>query len=128
VFDTQILAPLPKADRRVEFIQESLVDLELELKKCANSEEIKLITLHGDSTTEILKAATLLQVQAVFTNHDDEPYSLKRDALVRGKLAGVGISFFEFKDHVIFERSEVLTQGALHTGFLHPIKTLGLKT
>ena len=127
VFDTQILAPLPKADRRVEFIQESLVDLELELKKCANSEEIKLITLHGDSTTEILKAATLLQVQAVFTNHDDEPYSLKRDALVRGKLAGVGISFFEFKDHVIFERSEVLTQGGTPYGVFTPYKNAWLK-
>ena len=127
VFDTHILAPLPKADRRVEFIQESLVDLESELKKFANSEDIKLITLHGDSTTEILKAASLLKVQAVFTNHDDEPYSLKRDAMVRGKLAELGISFFEFKDHVIFERSEVLTQGGTPYGVFTPYKNSWLK-
>ena len=127
VFDTHILAPLPKADRRVEFIQESLVDLESELKKFANSEDIKLITLHGDSTAEILKAASLLKVQAVFTNHDDEPYSLKRDAMVRGKLAELGISFFEFKDHVIFERSEVLTQGGTPYGVFTPYKNSWLK-
>ena len=127
VFDTHILAPLPKADRRVEFIQESLVDLESELKKFANSEDIKLITLHGDSTTEILKAASLLKVQAVFTNHDDEPYSLKRDAMVRGKLAELGISFFEFKDHVIFERNEVLTQGGTPYGVFTPYKNSWLK-
>ena len=127
VFDTHILAPLPKADRRVEFIQESLVDLESELKKFANSEDIKLITLHGDSTAEILKAASLLKVQAVFTHHDDEPYSLKRDAMVRGKLAELGISFFEFKDHVIFERSEVLTQGGTPYGVFTPYKNSWLK-
>jgi deoxyribodipyrimidine photo-lyase len=28
VFDTDILDPLPRADRRVEFIRESLVDLD----------------------------------------------------------------------------------------------------
>ena len=31
VFDSDILDPLPRADRRVEFIRESLVDLDAQL-------------------------------------------------------------------------------------------------
>ena len=127
VFDTDILTPLPKEDRRVEFIQESLVSLDRELKKFAGSQEVRLITLMGQPVFEVPKAAASLQVQAVFSNHDDEPYALSRDALVRGKLAEQGISFFDFKDHVIFERSEVLTQAGTAYGVFTPYKNAWLK-
>jgi deoxyribodipyrimidine photo-lyase len=50
-------------------------------------------------------------VQAVFANHDYEPQAIARDAVVRGALATMGISFHTAKDQVIFERDEVLTQG-----------------
>jgi len=127
VFDTNILNPLPKEDRRIEFIQESLVSLDAQLKKHASSQDVRLITLMGQPVQEVTNAAHSLQVQAVFTNHDDEPYALTRDALVRGKLAEQGISFFGFKDHVIFERSEVLTQGATAYGVFTPYKNAWLK-
>ena len=39
VFDTDLLAPLPRADRRVEFIRESLVDLEQALRGVAITHE-----------------------------------------------------------------------------------------
>ena len=38
VFDTDILDPLPRADRRVEFIRESLVDLDAQLRQLAGHE------------------------------------------------------------------------------------------
>jgi deoxyribodipyrimidine photo-lyase len=50
-------------------------------------------------------------VQAVFANHDDEPAALARDARVRGALADAGIALHLGKDHLVFERNEVLTQG-----------------
>ena len=127
VFDTDILDSLPKEDRRVEFIQESLVNLNEHLKAVAKSEDVSLITLHGSAAQEIPSVAQLLGVQAVFTNHDDEPYALKRDALIRGKLAAQGASFFDFKDHVIFERSEVLTQTGKPYGVFTPYKNAWLK-
>jgi deoxyribodipyrimidine photo-lyase len=127
VFDTDILDHLEKEDRRVEFIQESLVILEQQMRSLARSNEVKLITLHGQSHALIPQTAAQLGVQAVFSNHDDEPSSLKRDAKVRGQLAELGISMFEFKDHVIFERSEVLTQTGNPYGVFTPYKNAWLK-
>lgn len=127
VFDTEILDPLPRQDRRVEFIQESLVNLDAHLKAFSQSSEVSLITLNGRADKEIPDLAEFLGVQAVFVNHDDEPSSLKRDSLVRGKLAAKGISYFDFKDHVIFERSEVLTQTGNPYGVFTPYKNAWLK-
>lgn len=127
VFDTQILNSLPKSDRRVEFIQESVVLLEQQLRELSSSTQVRLISLHGDASNEIPALASLLEVQAVFTNHDDEPYSVSRDAKVRGKLSESGISFLDFKDHVIFERSEVLTQTGSPYGVFTPYKNAWLK-
>ena len=127
VFDTDILDLLPRSDRRVEFIHASLVNLDEHLKKTTQSTDVRLITLHGSAKEEIPQIAELLGVQAVFTNHDDEPTSLSRDSLIRGKLAAQGVSFFDFKDHVIFERSEVLTQTGNPYGVFTPYKNAWLK-
>ena len=127
VFDTDILDTLPREDRRVEFIQESILNLDTHLKNTAQSNDVRIITLHGSAVQEIPDIAKLLGVQAVFTNHDDEPAALKRDALIRGKLAAQGASYFDFKDHVIFERSEVLTQTGKPYGVFTPYKNAWLK-
>jgi deoxyribodipyrimidine photo-lyase len=112
IFDTTILEPLPRADRRVEFIRDSLVGLDAQLRALAASHGIEhagLIVRHGAAARELPKLADELHVQAVYVNHDDEPDALARDAQVRGALSNLGIAFHTSKDHVVFERSEVLT-------------------
>ena len=52
-------------------------------------------------------------VGAVYTNHDYEPYAIQRDDEVRELLAKQGIGFHTFKDHVIFEKSEVTKDDGL---------------
>ena len=127
VFDTDILDPLPRADRRVEFIRESLVDLDAQLRQLAGDAAAGLIVRHGKAKAEIAQLAQQLGVQAVFANHDDEPQSLARDAQVRGALADRGIALHTHKDHVIFERQEVMTQmGKPYTVFT-PYKNAWLK-
>ncbi|MET0540844.1 MAG: deoxyribodipyrimidine photo-lyase [Variovorax sp.] len=106
VFDRAILDPLPKVDRRVEFIRESLVELEAELRRLGGG----LIVKHGVAETEIAQLAHSLDVQAVFANRDDEPAALARDAQVLGSLANAGIAFHSYKDQAIFDRDEVLTK------------------
>ena len=64
---------------------------------------------HGAAVDEIPRLAARLGVQAVHAAHDDEPYALDRDRQVRGRLADLGIALHTDKDHVVFERSEVLT-------------------
>jgi deoxyribodipyrimidine photo-lyase len=127
IFDKEILDNLPRKDRRVEFIRESLVDLEAQLVGMAGKAAPQLIVRHAWANDEIASLAKQLGVQAVFTNHDDEPQAIARDTKVRGALAGLGVSFNTFKDHVIFERSEVMTLGGGSYGVFTPYKNSWLK-
>lgn len=127
VFDREILDTLPRADRRVEFIRESLVELDATLRALSGKPEGGLIVLHGAARDEIPALAQALDVQAVFTNHDDEPQALDRDSAVRTALAAQGRDFRTFKDHVIFERSEVLTQSGTPYTVFTPYKNAWLR-
>ena len=66
-------------------------------------------------------------MQAVYANHDDDPYALARDARVRGALADTGVALHTGKDHVVFERDEVLTAGGKPYSVFTPYKNAWLK-
>ena len=114
VFDRAILDALPgeppRADRRVEFIRESLIELDAELRQLMREAQPVLIVRHATAAEDIPVLAHALEVQAVFASHDYEPWAILRDAAVRGALANAGIAFHTVKDQVIFERDEVLTR------------------
>jgi len=130
VFDREILDPLPRADRRVEFILGSLEALDAglaELGRRHDNHGVRLIVRQGAGSDEIVALASELHVQAVYANHDDDPYALARDATVRGALADRGVALHTSKDHVVFERGEVLTgSGKPYTVFT-PYRTAWLK-
>ncbi len=127
VLDTGILDALPRADRRVEFILASLVELDGALRAIARTPHAGLIVRHADARETIAELAHTLHAQAVFANHDDEPQALERDAHVRGDLAHAGVSFLTSKDHVVFERSEILTQTERPYGVFTPYKNAWLQ-
>ena len=110
LLDVDILQDLPRQDMRVEFIRESLVLLDKQLQLLAHKPGAGLIVRHARAASELPALARSLGVQAVFTNHDYEPFAIARDASVRGALADAGISFRTYKDQVVFEREEVMTQ------------------
>ena len=130
VFDRDILDPLPRADRRVEFIRESVVALSGALERLGEGQGtpgVRPATRHGPAVTEIVELAQTLHVQAVYANHDDDPAALQRDAKVRGALADIGIALHTSKDHVVFERSEVLTLSGKPYSVYTPYKNAWLK-
>jgi len=127
VFDKDILDALPRADRRVEFIRESLVELDDTLRALSGQERGGLIVWHAVASEAIPALASALDVQAVFANHDDEPQALDRDGLVRTRLAAAGKAFHTFKDHALLERSEVLTQTGKPYSVFTPYKNAWLK-
>jgi deoxyribodipyrimidine photo-lyase len=131
VFDTAILDALPRADRRVEFIRDSLDDLQTQLQRMAAragaAPGTALLVRHGRARDELPKLAAALGVQAVYCSHDDDPYALERDAQLRGVLAQTGIALHSSKDHVVFERDEVLTQGGSPYSVFTPYKSAWLK-
>ena len=130
VFDREILDELPRADRRVEFIVECIHALDAglsELGRQHGNHGVRLLVRHGKAADEIVALAGELPVQAVFANHDDDPYALARDSRVRGALADRGVALHTSKDHVIFERSEVLTGSGKPYSVFTPYKTAWLK-
>ena len=127
VFDQAILAPLPRADRRVEFIRESLVELDAALRQLSGKAGAGLIVRHAVASNEIPRLAAALQVQAVFAARDYEPQALARDEAVRQTLAQVGCGFFTCKDQVIFEGRDILTQSGTPYGVFTPYKNNWLK-
>jgi deoxyribodipyrimidine photo-lyase len=127
VFDSDILKDLPKADRRVEFIRESLVELDAALAALTPAGHGGLIVRHASSVSEIPRLAHDLGVQAVFANHDYEPQTIERDAKIFGALANEGVAFRTYKDQAVFEREELLTQGGTHYSVFTPYKNAWLK-
>jgi len=123
VFDTGILDPLPRRDRRVEFIHDSVIELDAALRTLGG----RLLLRHGRALDEVARLADELGAQAVYANHDDEPDALARDAAVRSALADAAVALHTGKDHVIFERSEVLTQGGTPYTVFTPYKNAWLK-
>lgn len=134
VFDRDILDPLLarglQADRRVEFIRDSLLQLEEALGALGREhgrEDVRLLVRHGHAVAEVDRLARELHVQAVYANHDDEPAALARDAQVRGLLARHGIALHTSKDHVVFERNEVLTGAGGSYSVFTPYKNAWLR-
>lgn len=134
VFDRDILDPLRAralvADRRVEFIRDAVVELDAALAalgRAQGQEGVRLIVRHGHAVDEVVALARGLHVQAVYANHDDEPAALARDTRVRGELAHAGIALHTSKDHVVFERSEVLTGAGSPYSVFTPYKNAWLK-
>ena len=130
VFDRTILDALPRVDRRVEFIRDTLVALDSdlnELARHAGAVGARLLVCHGEAVEQITALASRLGVQAVYASHDDDPYALQRDARVRGALAAQGVALHTSKDHVVFERDDVLSAARTPYSVFTPYKTAWLR-
>lgn len=121
-FDREILDLLQdKNDRRVEFIHQSLQEMDAALRELGSG----LVVRYGKAN-EVLPAllAELAKkgLKAVYTNHDYEPQRVARDNAVRAAGVPLGVDFHSFKDHVVFEKNEVLTQGGTPQRVYTPYK------
>ena len=104
IFDETILSQLPKDDARVTFIHQQLEKIQNQLQATGKS----LAVLHGNPIEVFTKFIAENQIQAVYTNHDYEPYARKRDLELYHLFKDNNIEFKTSKDQVIFEKSEVV--------------------
>lgn len=104
IFDSEILEELPKRDARVCFISERLQKMQKTLKDYESS----IAVYHGKPKAIFQKITSEYTVANVITNHDYEPYASKRDSEVQEMLDKKGIGFYTYKDHVIFEKEEIV--------------------
>ncbi len=112
IFDQHILNELPKQDKRVVFIHNTLSAMNTLLQK----EGSALHCFYGTPTDTFEALNKKYKIKVVYTNHDYEPYAQKRDAQIV-EIVGED-KLHTFKDQVIFEKDEVLKKdGTPYTVF-----------
>jgi deoxyribodipyrimidine photo-lyase len=106
IFDRDILDKLTdKRDRRVEFIHNTLH----EMHECLRAEGSSMLVLYGTPREIWQELFAKYSIREVYCNHDYEQYAVQRDEEVKSLCASNGAALKSFKDHVIFEKSDVLT-------------------
>ena len=104
IFDSNILDELPKDDSRLSFIYKTLDKISNTFK-----EESSGIAMYHGAPQEVFKSIlNSYDVQNVIFNRDYEPYATERDKGIEQFLQEKQIGFYSFKDHVIFEKDEVV--------------------
>ena len=105
IFDRNILDLLEdKADRRVEFIREAIIEMQFALNNMGSSMEV----YYGFPDEVIEQLCKKYKVDTVFINHDYEPYAAERDGEIEKLLQQHHVKFLTYKDQVIFEKDEVV--------------------
>ena len=124
IFDTHILNKLKnKQDRRIEFIHSSLS----EIKEGLNRQDSDLIVEKGEPESLIPKLITKYKCDSLYINRDYEKYAQDRDNLIIKLLAKNQINTYTFKDQVLFEKAEILTQSNKPYTVFTPYKNNHLK-
>jgi deoxyribodipyrimidine photo-lyase len=103
IFDKNILANLPKQDKRVEFIWNNIKNIKSELNKIGSD-----LIVNYAKTDDIVELAKKYKVSRVYCNHDYEPQSIERDNAIKEALQKNNIEFRSYKDIAIFEKNEVI--------------------
>ena len=115
IFDRNILDKLEdKKDRRVAFIHAALLEIQEQLVRLGSSLEV----YYGFPEDVFGQLSLKYQIDSVFTNHDYEPYAKERDESIDILLAQSQTVLQTYKDHVIFEKNEILKDdGSPYTVF-----------
>ena len=104
IFDKEILDKLSPDDWRVSLIYGWLNDLQELLQKRGSSLRVE----YGLPEQIFNSIFSEENVSSIYCNTDYEPYARRRDKDISELAEKHGVGFYSFKDHVIFEKNEVL--------------------
>lgn len=105
IFDRTILDALKdKSDKRVTFIHQTIHQLQSELAEFGASLDVR----YGEPLEVFKSLCADYSIHTVYANRDYEPAARLRDKAVYDFLQSHNIAFRAFKDHVIFEKDEIL--------------------
>ena len=123
IFDEAILNELPKNDPRVNFIYDTLKNINIELAKFNASLYIK-----KGNPADIWEAIfEEFKVKNVFFNKDYEPYAKERDEKIKVICKQKNSNCFTYKDQVIFEEAEIVKADGLPYSVYTPYKNKWLE-
>jgi len=109
IFDSTILSKLPVSDQRVLFIHQEIQKLKAKYAEFGSD----LKVFHGNPRDIIPLIVETYKAKTVYTNRDYEPYALQRDKALFEQLKEKKCELIGAKDHVIFEKNEVLKADGL---------------
>jgi deoxyribodipyrimidine photo-lyase len=105
IFDKQILKKLDNQhDLRINFIYQALKNIKQKLEHYNST----LLVLYDNPLDAFKKINQQYEIQAVYFNHDYEPYALDRDKKITDYFTTQNIPVFTFKDQVFFEKKEIV--------------------
>jgi deoxyribodipyrimidine photo-lyase len=105
IFDKNIIDKIDnKKDPRVNFIFNELKNIKSELEAIGSSIHI----MYDKPLNAFHKITKEYKIDALFFNHDYEPYAIERDREITHHCATLNIPVYTFKDQVIFEKNEIL--------------------
>jgi deoxyribodipyrimidine photo-lyase len=104
IFDSEILSKLNSNDQRVMYIHQEIDKIKKEYQNYGSD----LHVFFGNPIDLIPRICADFKVDFLYTNKDYEPYAISRDKTIYEILQAKNIHFIAKKDHVIFEKNEVL--------------------
>ncbi|MBC7655318.1 MAG: deoxyribodipyrimidine photo-lyase, partial [Oligoflexus sp.] len=105
IFDKNILDKLEdKDDARITFIYQEIEKIKTQIQKQNSS----LLVKYGKPDDVWAGILSDYDIEAVYTNHDYEPYAFERDEALNTYFSKKDITFFTYKDQVVFEKSEIV--------------------
>lgn len=105
IFDTSILDKLDDVnDKRVNFIYQQLESIYLKLSEYKTT----LLVEHGKPIEVWKRLIEKIKIKFIYANHDYEPYAIQRDDEIKKLAFDKKIPFLSYKDHVIFEKDDIL--------------------
>src|SRR5665647_507553 len=105
IFDADILVRLPNSvDYRVNFIYYTLLQIKTELEKLGST----LLVLYGRPMEVFKSLIEKYHICSVYCNRDYEPYANHRDMHVERFMKINRAEFITYKDHVLFEKDELV--------------------
>lgn len=125
IFDKNILNKLPEKDPRVSFIYNTLQELNIILK---NNYSSGIATYYGEPEVVYKQLLSNFTIDTIFTNNDYEPYAVSRDKKIKTLLNSNNIDFRAFKDHVIFEKDDIVKDDGQPYKVYTPYSKKWLKT
>ncbi len=123
IFDKKILNLLEKNDSRVSFIYDCLLNINEKLKNFESS----LLIKHGYVTEVWIELIQEFSINTIYSNEDYELYGIQRDLNIKNLAERNNINFKLSKDHVIFEKNEVLSKENKPYTVFTPYKNQWLK-
>jgi deoxyribodipyrimidine photo-lyase len=106
IFDKGIIDLLEdRADARLSFIHDRISHLKAALQLAGSD----LVIRYGTPETVFSELLSAYEVDGIYANRDYEPYAISRDLKINTIAEAKGTQFYDFKDQVIFEKGEILT-------------------